>query len=199
VKLTRRIVTSGVVILCVAVGIFVFSDRILWSLGAILDAGEPPRKADMAVVIGGDSEGNRILLGAELVRTGYVPKVFVSGMAGMYGYFESDLAIAFAVKHGYPREAFIAFHRPAVSTLDEARGDIPELRRLGVHEYLLVTSAYHTARAGRIFRREGGDLDMHVISASDRNWQNGQWWKDREGRKVWFNEMLKTIADCLRI
>jgi uncharacterized SAM-binding protein YcdF (DUF218 family) len=70
---------------------------------------------------------------------------------------------------------------------------------MGVHKYLLVTSDFHTARASRIFRREGPRLELHAISAADPDWQNGQWWKNREGRKIWFSEAVKTIAEHLRI
>ena len=74
-----------------------------------------------------------------------------------------------------------------------------ELRELGVHKYLLVTSPSHTARASRIFRREGAGLEVHPVSAPDPYWQNGEWWKNREGRKIWLLETVKTIADYLRI
>ena len=43
------------------------------------------------------------------------------------------------------------------------------------------------------------DLDLHPVSAPERYWQNGEWWKGREGRKLWFTETIKTIADYLRI
>ena len=41
---------------------------------------------------------------AELVKQGYVPKVLVSGPDMLYGFYECDLAIPFAVKRGYPAE-----------------------------------------------------------------------------------------------
>jgi uncharacterized SAM-binding protein YcdF (DUF218 family) len=182
-----------------AVFLFVFSGRILWSLGTMLDHGEAPQKADMIVVLGGDVRGNRILKAAELVRDGYAPKVLVSGVEGMYGRHESELEIDFAVANKAPRDEFIPFRYPALNTVGEAQADIAELRRLGVHQYLLVTSPYHTARAGRIFRREGPELEVHPISAAEPFWQNGEWWKNREGRKMWFYEFLKTIADYFRI
>lgn len=198
-KLKRRIVVPGIALVCAIALIYAFSDRILWSLGAMLDGGQAPQKSDMIVVIGGDARGGRILKADELVREGYAPKVLVSGPEQMYGYHESDLEINFAVQHNCPRDEFIAFRYPALNTVDEARADIGELRKLGVHRYILVTSAYHTARAGRIFRREGAGLEMRVVSAPDRYWENGEWWKNREGRKIWFYEFVKTIADYFRI
>ena len=199
----HRLAVLGVAALCAAALLVVFSHRILWSLGAILDSSEPPQKADMIVVIGGDARGNRILKAAELVREGYAPKILVSGQGAIYGRHEADMAVDFAVAHNYPRDEFIPFRYPALSTVDEAAADIRQLRELGVHKYLLVTSAYHTARAARIFRREGhregADLEVHPVSAPDLYWQNGEWWKSREGRKLWFLEFTKTLADCFRI
>lgn len=171
----------------------------LWWLGAILVNSGPPQKADIVVVIGGDLFGNRILKAAELVREGYAPKALVSGAGTIYGRHESDLAIDFAVAHGYPRDEFIPFRYPALSTKDEAIADIAEMRKLGVHKYLLVTSVWHTARAGRIFRREGPGLEEHTVAAPDPEWHDGKWWEDREGRKLWFMEAVKTVADYLRI
>jgi uncharacterized SAM-binding protein YcdF (DUF218 family) len=202
-KPRRRLAVFGVIALCAVGLLFVFSDRVLWSLGAFLDNSEPPQKADMIVVIGGDARGNRILKAAELVREGYAPKVLVSGGGAYYGRHESDLAIDFAVQHNYPRDEFIPFRYPALSTVDEATADIQQLRELGVHKYLLVTNTYHTARAGRVFRREGrrqgSGLEVHTVSAPEPYWQNGEWWKSREGRKLWFLEFVKTMADWFRI
>jgi uncharacterized SAM-binding protein YcdF (DUF218 family) len=199
VRRKSRIFLPVVLVIAAAALLIVFRNSILWSLGAALERNEAPRKAQMVVVIGGDYRGNRILKAAELVHEGYAPKVLVSGVEGMYGAHESDLEIDYAVRRGFPREEFVAFHYPALNTVDEARADIGELRRLGVHSYLLVTSGYHTARARRIFAREGKDLEVHSISAPALYWQNGEWWKNREGRKLWFNEMVKTIADFFRI
>jgi uncharacterized SAM-binding protein YcdF (DUF218 family) len=195
----RRLVVSGIAFLCLGAALFVFHDSILYSLGAVFTSAGPPQKADIAVVLAGDAKGNRILTAARLCQEGYVPKVLVSGPGGMYGYWESDLAIGFAVKHGYPQDEFIGFHHKGTSTLAEARAVIPELRRLGVHRYLLVTSDYHTARAQRIFRRVAPDLEEHTISAPDPDWDHGYWWKNREGRKLWLYEALKTVGDYLGI
>ena len=198
-KTRRRVIVSGIVLLCAVAVLLVFSGRILWSLGAILDNNESPQKADMIVVIGGDTRGSRILTAAELARKGYAPKVLVSGGGEFYGRYESDLAVDFVVQHGYSRDAFIAFHYPALSTVDEARADIGELRRLGVHRYLLVTSAYHTARASRIFRREGSDLEVHPVPLPTVIGKTANGGRIEKGRKIWFTEAVKTIADYLHI
>jgi uncharacterized SAM-binding protein YcdF (DUF218 family) len=191
----NRILASGFVLLCLALILIVFKDRILWSAGNLLVNAGPPQKTDIVVVIGGDFLGNRILKGGELVRQGYAPKVLASGSGTMYGNLEADLATDFAVRHGYPREFFTSLHYAALSTFDEAAAVTKELHALGVHKYTLITSDYHTARAARIFRHAAPDLEIHTVAAPDPYWDNGYWWKLREGRKLWFYETVKTVTE----
>jgi hypothetical protein len=56
------------------------------------------------------SAGNRILTAGDLVRQGLAPKALISGPSEIYGQFESDLAIPFAVRRGYPASDFVALH-----------------------------------------------------------------------------------------
>jgi len=168
----------------------------LWlgALGAFLIRADQPAQADYAVVLAGDSDGNRIIKGAELVRQGLVRKALVSGPAGCYGVNEADLAVNFAVKKGYPEDYFIKVRHQATNTWDEGQVIIPELRRLGAHSFLLVTSDYHTRRAGHYFRQLARGLDMRVIAAPDRYFQWDSWWRNREGQKVFYMEWSKTVA-----
>jgi uncharacterized SAM-binding protein YcdF (DUF218 family) len=150
-------------------------------------------------VLAGDASGNRILKGAELVREGFAPKVVVSGPEGNYGYYECDLAIPFAVKAGYPESYFVRFPNQAHSTEEEAAAAAPELRSLGVHRVLLVTSVYHTRRAGADFRAAAPDLTLFVVSAPDQYYTAEGWWRNREARKTFLYEWLKTGATLLHL
>ena len=177
--------------------------RGLWLpvFGYALIHDDGPAKADIAVVPAGDAYGHRILKAAELVRQGYVPAVLVSGPAGEYGQYESDLAIPFAVRHGYPAACFIAFPNSSLSTHEEAILILAELRRRNVHNFLLVTSSYHTARAGRTYRslagESGGGLTFRTVATPTEFFLPDSWWRVREGRKIVFNEWIKTIAAAL--
>ena len=99
---------------------FIFHNAVLAGLGSYLVKADPPEKADIALVLAGDGEGNRILKAAQLARQGYVSKILVSGPSGMYGLHECDLAIPFAVKAGYPESYFLHFENDARSTQEEA-------------------------------------------------------------------------------
>jgi uncharacterized SAM-binding protein YcdF (DUF218 family) len=63
----------------------------------------------------------------------------------------------------------------------------------------LVTSDYHTARAARIYRAAAPDLDMRVVAAPDNYFRADGWWHNREGRKTFVVEWLKTVANALGI
>jgi uncharacterized SAM-binding protein YcdF (DUF218 family) len=173
----------------------VFHTAILGALGSYLVSAGPPEKADIAVVLAGDSAGNRIRKAGDLVRAGYIPRALVSGPAGIYGFYESDLAIQFAEKAGYPASYFLAFQNHGLSTKDEGEAVVAELRRLGTHTFLLVTSDYHTRRAGRIYRALAPDLRFSVVAAPDQHFSADGWWKNREGRKTFAFEWMKTIAE----
>jgi len=178
--------------------------HVIWlrAMGQALVHEDGPAQADIAVVLAGDPWGNRVLKGGELVREGYVPLVLVSGIPD-YDTSEAALAVSFAVHHGDPPQWFIAFPHHANSTREEAAAILPELVRRNVHSLLLVTSDYHTARAGRIWRaairRAGVPLQMRAVAAPDRYFRADSWWKSREGQKIVFYEWLKTVTGAVGI
>jgi Uncharacterized conserved protein len=169
----------------------------LWlrAAGRMLIASDPPFQAQAILVLAGDYSGNRILKAAELVKQGLAPVVFVSGPGMIYGVDEANLAINFAVARQYPRSIFIAMHSNALSTADEAVYFGPEFQKRGIHRLMIVTSDFHTRRAGWIFRKGlAPGTEIHMIAAPDPYFQADNWWTVREARKTVFYEWSKTIA-----
>jgi uncharacterized SAM-binding protein YcdF (DUF218 family) len=166
-------------------------------LGGYLVRSDAPVPADIIVVLAGDFTGSRIFTAGGLVRQGFAPKALISGPAGVYGVYESDLAIALAVRNGYPASYFVPFPNNSKSTASESEVVISELRRLHVHKIDLVTSNFHTRRAARTFRALAPDMEVHVIAAPDRYFTPNGWWKEREGRKTFFMEWAKTVGAWL--
>jgi uncharacterized SAM-binding protein YcdF (DUF218 family) len=175
--------------------IFLLSPVWLPYAGSALENSEPPRKADAALVLAGDGYGDRIRTGAELVRKDFVPRVYVSGPEGFYGLHEDELAIAWAVKQGYPPSYFVPLPIKGTSTREEAEMAIPRLRSDGIRSLLIVTSDYHTRRARRVFREEAPGMNITIVGAPDHLFELRNWWRTREGRKTVFSEWSKTIAD----
>jgi uncharacterized SAM-binding protein YcdF (DUF218 family) len=174
-----------------------FRAQILAALGRFLVNAEAPARADVILVLAGDGYGHRILSGAELAKQGYAAKVLVSGPAGAYGNHECELAIPFAVKAGYPESYFVHAEHQARSTGGEAEVLVPQLRMMGAKRVLLVTSNFHTRRAGRIFRRAAPDLTFIVFASPDEDFTPDGWWRDRNAQKIFLVEWEKIVADWL--
>lgn len=154
----------------------------------------------MIVVLAGDHFGIRILKAAELVRQGFAPKALISGPENCcYGVRESELAIAFAVRQGYPASFFVSISNPGLSTREEANFMIAEVRRRNARRIDVVTSSYHTRRAGRIYRSLAPDLEFHMVAAEDQYFGPDRWWKTREGEKIFLQEWVKTVTDWFGI
>jgi uncharacterized SAM-binding protein YcdF (DUF218 family) len=149
----------------------------------------------MIVVLAGDFSGNRILTAGDLVRRGFAPKALISGTSGEYGVHESDLAIPFAVRHGYPESYFVAFPNDGKSTREESSDVLAELNKRHAHRIVIVTSDYHTRRAGNIYRVTAPDLEIHMVAAPDLYFTPDGWWKNREGRKTFLLEWMKTVSN----
>ena len=168
-------------------------------MGGFLVNSDDPAKADIVVVLAGDYNGNRVLKAAELVRQGFAPRVLVSGPSLYLQSHESEFAIPFALKRGYPAEYFVPFPNYVTSTRAESRVIVRYLRYMGIRRYLLVTSDYHTRRAGKLFRKAGPDLEVRVIAAPDADFHADGWWKTRQGRKQFFFEWAKTVGELLEL
>jgi uncharacterized SAM-binding protein YcdF (DUF218 family) len=182
--------------------ITIWLSHALWLpwFGEALIRDDGPANAEIAVVLAGDLSGHRIQKAAELARAGYVPLILVSGPP-FFDIHECDEAIAFALRKGYPAEWFIPSPNQSHSTREEASDILAELRRRGIHRFLLVTSDYHTARAARIYRASieatGGGFEMRMVAAPDPFFRAGSWWRDREAQKTVFFEWAKTLATTL--
>ena len=172
-----------------------FHVPILSALGGYLVKAGPPEKADVIAVLAGDGFGRRVLKGAELAKEGYAPKVLVSGPDGNYGNFECDLAIPFAVKWGYPESSFVHLENRSRSTTEEIRVIQAKLHEMGARRILLVTSNFHTRRAGKLFHRIAPEFEVIVVAAPDEYFKPDSWWKDRQARKIFLLEWMKTVAE----
>ena len=178
--------------------IFLFRASLLQWYGNLLVDSAPPVKADAILVLAGDFGGDRIRHAATLVRQGYAPYALVSGPMPIYGVNEADLAIAMARREGFIDERLEPVYLKASSTLEESRKFAPELQRRGIHSILVVTSDYHTARAGRLFRRVlGGRTQVRMVATPDVHFPRASWWREREGLKTVFYESLKTISSAV--
>ncbi|MDZ4800748.1 MAG: YdcF family protein [Bryobacteraceae bacterium] len=169
-----------------------------WWLAAsarLLIQSDPPQHAQAILVLAGDQKGERVMKACELATAGLAPRVLVSGPTDIYGRNEANLAVEFAVKHGCPQSLLEPVAIQAFSTEEEASEFERELRARNITRLLIVTSNYHTARAGRIFRRRlGNAVEVRMFAAPDRLFDPDRWWQSREGQKTAFYEWSKTVS-----
>ena len=155
-------------------------------------------KADAIVVLGGDAYGTRIIRGAELAKSGYAPRVLVSGPANLLGN-DTDATVLYAGKKGYPASLFEVLPLPegTNSTRTEAQYIGRRLREQGMGSIDLVTSNYHTRRAAWLWRKENPGLRVNVVPAPDPYFSPETWFKSREGQATFLLEWTKTVASRL--
>jgi uncharacterized SAM-binding protein YcdF (DUF218 family) len=175
--------------------LIIFRTAVMAAFGNFLVQAGPPQKADVILVLAGDGFGHRILKGGELVKEGYAPKALISGPDGQYANYECDLAIPYAVKAGDPESDFVHLEHHARSTAEEAQIAVKKLHEMGAKRVILVTSNFHTRRAGSIFRHAAPDIEFFVVAAPDEYYKPDSWWKDREASKTFVYEWMKTVAE----
>lgn len=148
-----------------------------WTLAAVgLDAwgraGRPEGRYDAIIVAGCRvyPDGNpsptlqhRVALAVELWKQGVAPRVvFTGGLDeeveaawGKDGPTEARAAAAWAEARGLPKSA-VVLEEQSTSTEENAAF---AARKLHAERVVVVTDAYHTFRAGRVFARHFGEVD----------------------------------------
>ena len=159
---------------------------------------DPPHKAGAVVVLGGDDFGLRMVKGAELAQSGYAPFVLASYPLKV-GPPECQSTVGFAESKGFRPSLFRMLPSDADSTRSETIVIGKYLREKGIDSIILVTSNYHTRRAGRLMRSQNPGITVVVVAASDPYFTPDTWWETRSGEKTFLLEWTKTVATWLGI
>ena len=150
-------------------------------------------------MLAGDSQGERIGRAVELAREQWAPLILVSSPGKIFDTTEGELSINWAVSRGAPREWFALVQHNADSTQEECIVLEAECRSRGIKKLLLVSSDFHTRRAGRILQRVAPQLELRTVGSQTALYNPDSWWLSRPSRKIWLMEMTKTVADFLRM
>jgi len=190
-----RIITAAVLIAGV-----VYLTSNFWAPGPakFLIRTDPLDSADLIVVLAGDGSGRRVQEGLRLLHAGLAPRLLVDGSYSLYEAGECDLGRAYAIARGGDPEVIEAFCMDADSTLEESRILDQELRSRRVEHAIIVTSDFHTARAGRIFRNAtSGDVRYSFAASPTPGFDPDSWWRNRPGREIVVIEWIKTLNSWL--
>ncbi|MBS1686057.1 MAG: YdcF family protein [Bacteroidetes bacterium] len=191
-------------IMLIAVGV-VFKTPILQSFSNFLIKQDVPEEADAMVVLSGNAfdRGNE---GARLYRDGYARRVICPGGNLERAFlimgdtvYESELLKKNIVRNGVP-DSMITLLRYGTSTAEEADTLLGYCRAHQVKKLLVVTSLFHTRRAGKVYRKKFAGTDIKIImrGAHDSQFDENYWWKDEYGLIALNNEYMKTFYYFLK-
>jgi len=166
---------------------------VLTCLAGFLVDTQPPQRADLIVVLGGDFWGPRVVTGAELAKQHYAPVALLSGPP-FQGRPQGEMAIDFLAQKGYARDLFEVFSSAAQSTIAEANDLRGELARRHVKRVLLVTTSYHSRRAKIVLTLFCPGVQFISIPSPDLHFHVAEWWKDDKSRTLFFSEWSKIFG-----
>lgn len=186
-------------ILGIAFGLIVWTSTrwLLPAMGRFLVDDRPPTHADAVVVLATGLEYYpRLIEAARLVTEGYASRIIIDGnrkipalrrleakgFKPVAPWYENHLRVLELL--GVPRERVVTISaEDAYDTVSESRAVAAELPPLGIHHILLVTSRFHTRRAGTIWQDLHGDqLRVTPVAAREDPFDPKGWW--HQGRQI---------------
>jgi hypothetical protein len=197
-RLWRWIVAGAILVLAFVGGLM------QWG-GHLLEASDPlPTHVDGAVVLEGSLIGERVrLAGAmELLRQGVPERVLLTIPPTSYwGEPVPPMARHFLETTYGPdlaeRVDFCDVGAGVDSTLQEAQAIDRCIQDHRWKSVVIVTSNYHTRRAGiiwrRVMRKRNPSLEISVHGVDDPEFQANGWWRKRLWAKTWLMEFMKLI------
>lgn len=175
------------ILLLMATAVFVASSGTILRL---LTVGDAPRPADAIVLLAGSMK-ERAPTAAMLYRQGYAPRVLVSddGIFSAWSteynrnLYQVEWAEEELVKLGVPRSAIVRLPCLGSGTIYESMATKREMGSSGIRSIIVVTSDYHTRRAGWTFRHTlGGAAKVQTFPA-----------RSEVGRQGLFVEVVKLV------
>ena len=186
----RRWVSIVIAVLAVIVMLagvwFAFAGRLLVRDGT-------PRRADAVVVLSGDPLGDRLRAGGQVFVETASDRFVMFLEGGDSVYDPRDDAYRFLRRVGIDYDEVRGLPSQT-STAEEAAVFGAYARECGWRTVTVVTSPYHTARSGWLFRRALGDGVEVVTVASGDPYDAGEWWSEPSSRELTLLEWVKVFA-----
>lgn len=153
---------------------------------------DSPQASDAIVILSDDDfSADRASRAAQLFKEGFAPRIVASGR-----YLRPYASVADLMHHdlmdrGIPDSAIVRFPLRADDTLEEASALSQFLSSHGWKRVIVVTSNYHTRRARYIYERVlPPGFELRVVSAPDSEYDPDNWWRTREGEKIFLHEFI---------
>jgi uncharacterized SAM-binding protein YcdF (DUF218 family) len=167
----------------------------LWRSGRWLVHEDPFGHVKWGLVLAGESRDcERTDAAIRLFQEGRIDTVVLSASRIFKNRYQSEFMVDYAVQQGVPRDRIFEFRQDAYSTQEEARLLVRQFRLQNLDTVLIITSSYHTARTRRIFRRLAQGYPVVLVASADYHlYDPNAWWSNRESRKLWLDEWIKSF------
>jgi uncharacterized SAM-binding protein YcdF (DUF218 family) len=171
-----------------------------WGDDLLLAGDPPPAHADAAIVLQGSivAEKARIAGAINLLQRGVAGRILLSVPKESYwGQSIPPVARAYLERtYGADLAARVDFcetNAEVNSTAQEAQALSPCIRERKWQSIVIVTSNYHTRRAGMLWRKmakHDPSIHLWIQGVPDPEFQS-PWWRHRQSAKVWVMESAK--------
>lgn len=178
----------------------------LWGERLLTANDPPPARVDVAIVLQGSIAAEKARVGGaiHLLNQGTADRILLSVPKESYwGQSIPPIARAYLERtYGSENASRIDFCEtdPGVdSTLQEMQALLPCIEAHHWHSIVVVTSSYHTRRAGMIWRkgaRRSSELKIWIEGIDDPEFQS-PWWRHRQSAKVFVMESTKLVWAAL--
>jgi len=201
-KLDRKV---GMVLLgAVLVAAILLASLLQWGSHLLISDDRLPAQVDCAVALQGSILGEkaRVAGAVNLLRAGIADQILLSVPKETYwGQRVAPIALAEVEKH-YGHEAatrvvFCETDDNVDSTEEEAQALAQCINEHRWHSVAIVTSDYHTRRAGiiwrRTLRRQNSSLLLLMHAVPDPEFHALRWWRERRSAKTFIVESTKLL------
>jgi len=176
-----------------ALPVYLFHGFILDKAAKYLYCKDELKPADVIVVIPDSETGYSVDYGVKLLKEGWAKKdrIILSGGVATWKHTWASLMQEQALSLGVPRNAILLEEKSA-STKENAIFTKDIIKRHGYTSLILVTSAYHSKRANKIFEKIMGN-EIKVLSApsEESKFRFENWWKRERDRRAVLIEFFK--------
>ena len=170
-----------IALLLLALCFILFYPFALQKMADLLMVQDRLARSDLIIVLGGDTNGERVREGVKLFKQGYADRLLMSGGPVVYKLTLAQAMMQQALALGIPPAAIVLQDR-SQSTREDALFSLPIAKKLSAKSVILVTSPYHTRRAAKVFRKvflpEG--IKVLVDQARPSVFNPVCWWKRHE-------------------